>query len=57
MNISPATEGFIRGLGYAILMSVCTFVVGNLGASGILPAGISAVIVAVAAAVEHYYTQ
>jgi hypothetical protein len=55
--MNAPTLGFLRGLGYAILASLCTFVVANLGASGILPAGISAVIVAIAAAIEHNYTQ
>jgi hypothetical protein len=54
--MTNAQLGFIRGLGYAVLAAVCAYVVSNLGASGILPSAVSALFVAIAAAVEHKIT-
>ena len=54
--MSNAQLGFVRGLGYSLLAAVCAYVVSNLGASGILPTAVSALIVAVAGAVEHSIT-
>jgi hypothetical protein len=54
--MTNAQIGFVRGLGYAVLAAVCSFIVGNLGGSGIVDPAVSAVIVAIAAAVEHAFT-
>ena len=46
--------GLLRGVGYAAAYGILHYVIANLGASGVLDAGTSAIIVGILGLVDHY---
>lgn len=45
--------GFIRGIGYPVLFLILSYVVSNLGASGLVDTGTATLITGVVAILEH----
>lgn len=45
--------GFLRGLLYSIVMVILAYIIQNLGGSGILPVGISTIVVGVLGMIDH----
>ena len=52
--MTQAQIGFLRGLGYAVVYTVVTYVSIHLGESGFFSAGTSAVITGMLGSFEHF---
>lgn len=51
--MSPAFLGFIRGIGFAVLVAILTFVGNAANLSGVLNPATASLIAALALAIEH----
>lgn len=52
MNTSKIT-GFVQGMFYPVVMLVLSYIIANLGASGILPVSIATIITGILSVIEN----
>lgn len=50
---NPKIIGFLRGLGYAVLGTISTYLVSNLGTSGIFSTTTAGIIVGLVGIIDH----